>query len=231
MIDKLVEPCERKAPDYVKKGYVHPVLNRINHWAHAFLIVLLLWSGFQIAFPNAKIFFGVGEAVVTHKVCGVLLLIQMPLWFIYRAVSGRMFWRCLPCPCDFFLCSWRQIKYYLFDIFVGRPHPYDPRELNPMQRITYVSLMLIVLPIAMLSGAVLMWPHAFAWLLARVPIKTVTLVHLIAAFIFLFFIGLHIYLATTGAKPWSYFKAMITGWVDKEELEEYLKHAQTSKEA
>ena len=223
MIEKLTEPCQRPLPKEAEEGYVHPWPNRILHWFHALLIVFLAWTGLQIAHPGINITgFGVAWSVIAHKIAGVLLLIQMPIWVIYRIASKRLTWRCLPCWCDFYKCGWKQIKFYLFEIFVGKPHPFDPRELNPMQRITYVSIMLLVLPIAMISGAVLMWPGALAFAVNWTgDLQFWSVLHLIVAYVFIAFVLLHIYLASTGEKPFSYYKSMITGWVDKHEIEEY----------
>jgi thiosulfate reductase cytochrome b subunit len=122
----------------------------------------------------------------------------------------------LPRPVGFFDQALRQAKFYLRGIFRHDPHPFAKiprRKLNPLQQVTYLGLLNVLLPLQVITG-VLMW-GAQRWpdltanlggLGALAPIHT-AISWMLAAFILL-----HVYLTTTGATPVSSLRAMMLGW-------------------
>jgi len=101
-------------------------------------------------------------------------------------------------------------------------------KFNPLQRMIYLGLKLLVIPIQVLTGIAYM-----LYIYPDNPIHTngltnVALIHTLGAFVLLAFVIAHVYLTTTGDTPLSSIKAMITGWevVDVDEKEERMKHLQ-----
>jgi thiosulfate reductase cytochrome b subunit len=60
---------------------------------------------------------------------------------------------------DFTDAAIRQARFYLYGIFKGEKHPLDAhprRKLHPLQKITYLALLNILLPFQIVTG-LLMW--------------------------------------------------------------------------
>jgi thiosulfate reductase cytochrome b subunit len=115
------------------------------------------------------------------------------------------------------------IAYYSWGIFKGEPHPVPKRKEakhNPLQRLVYISVAAILLPIQMISG-LLYWGYNNweAWGLGFLSLKLVAFVHMAGAFGILSFVIVHVYMTTTGHTLSAHIKAMITGWEDVEEGE------------
>jgi thiosulfate reductase cytochrome b subunit len=93
-------------------------------------------------------------------------------------------------------------------------------KLNPLQKLVYASLKLLVIPVVAGSGLLYMfyrYPQRHAVLGLNVHgLQTIALVHTAAAFLLVTFLVAHLYLVTTGHTLTSNLKAMITGF---EELE------------
>ena len=92
---------------------------------------------------------------------------------------------------------------------------------NPLQRIAYLFVLVVVTPMIWTSGWVYLfydvWPeYGLGWM----SLEWVATFHLIAAYFMLIFFIAHVYLATAGHTPTSHIKAMITGWEEVEEDEE-----------
>jgi thiosulfate reductase cytochrome b subunit len=91
---------------------------------------------------------------------------------------------------------------------------------NPLQRLAYLSLAALLLPIQMASGFLYWGYNSWTqWGLDWLPLKVVALVHLAGAFAILSFLVVHIYMTTTGHSLVAHIKAMITGWEEVEEGE------------
>ena len=114
------------------------------------------------------------------------------------------------------------MRYYAIGILVDAPHPFHKTRLhkhNPLQRLVYLSLWVIINPAIWISGLLYFfyndWPE---WGLAEhLNIENVSIVHAIAAYFIVTFLIIHVYLITTGHTLTAYLKAMITGWTEIEE--------------
>jgi thiosulfate reductase cytochrome b subunit len=119
-----------------------------------------------------------------------------------------------------------QLDYYLFGIFRNAPHPTKKTalsKLNPMQKITYFGLKILVIPLSVTSGIL--------YLLYRYPqssqidylnidsLEVIALFHTIAAILLVSFLIVHLYLITTGETITSNLKAMLTGYEELEDEE------------
>lgn len=189
--------------------YVFKRFERFWHWSQAALILFLLLTGFEIhsAYRN----FGFEKAVEYHTTAAWTLV---GLWLF------AIFWHLTT-------GEWRQyiptlekvdamLQYYLFGIFKNAPHPFRQttlRKHNPLQRLAYLFILLIVSPLIWITG----WLYLFydqweKWGLASLDLSWVATGHVIGAFLMLIFVIVHVYLITTGVTVFSHLKAMITGW-------------------
>ncbi|MBU1569088.1 MAG: cytochrome b/b6 domain-containing protein, partial [Proteobacteria bacterium] len=117
-------------------------------------------------------------------------------------------------------------------IFKGESHPVPKRKdakHNPLQRLTYLSLAALLLPVQMLTGFLYWGYNSWSgWGLSIIPLEVMALIHMAGAFAIFQFLIIHIYMTTTGHTIFAHIRAMITGWeeVEKEEkVEEWEKAA------
>ena len=126
----------------------------------------------------------------------------------------------LPRPYGFFDDAILQAKYYLGGIFRGQVHPFEKRpeaKLNPLQQVTYFGILNVLLPLQIVTGALMMgvqlFPQGAAWL-GGLPLLAPF--HSMVAWTFAAFVVGHVYLTTTGPRPLTSIRAMMNGW---EEIE------------
>ena len=107
-------------------------------------------------------------------------------------------------------------RFYSSGIFKGEPHPYKPTPLkkhNPLQRLTYLGILVCVSPLLWITGWLLYFYGSWkAWGLETLSLEAVAVAHTVGAFLMLAFLISHLYLVTTGRTPTAHLKAMVTGW-------------------
>jgi len=194
--------------------YIFKRFERFWHWSQAALIIFMLLTGFEV--HGSYQFFGFENAVTYHTFAA---------WMIIALWVFAVFWH-------FTTGEWKQyiptmqkvdamIKYYITGIFTNAPHPFKQTRLskhNPLQRLAYLFVLLIINPMIWFSG----WAYLFYNDLAVVglgwlALDWIALFHVIAAFMMLIFLIAHVYLGTAGHTPTSHIKAMVTGWEDTDE--------------
>jgi len=207
----------------MKRVLLYSAYERIWHWLQALMILLLLCTGLEIHSPERFTLFGFESAVAVHSALGFLLIANAFLSLFYHLTTGKIR-EYLPEPKDFFSVALRQVRYYMGGIFRGAPHPFERRpghKLNPLQQITYLAILNVLLPLQTLTGLAIWglqrWPEV-AGVLGGLSVLGP--IHTLGAWLFSAFIILHVYLTTTGRTPWSNTAAMITGWDEVEEMEE-----------
>jgi len=203
------------------KLYLHPVPERIWHWIHALLILLLILSGIQVHWADSvNIFGGFSNAVTVHNWAGILLVADFLFWFLYNIISKRIF-HYIPKMQEIHPGLIVQARYYIFDIFLNRPHPYNASEdnkFNPLQKMVYLMTMFVLMPLLLISGVLYLYPMLFSSLISVIGgLKVIGVLHFIMGVIFASFFVVHIYLATTGHTVLADFKSMITGYLPKED--------------
>ena len=113
------------------------------------------------------------------------------------------------------------LEYYLIGIFRNAPHPTKKSELsklNPLQRLTYLFIKILALPVQIVTGALYYYyNNLVAADSAFANLEWIAVVHTISSYSLIMFIIIHVYLTTTGHTLTSNIKAMITGW---EEIDE-----------
>ena len=194
--------------------YIFKRFERFWHWTQAALIIFMLATGFEI--HGSYTLFGWQKAADWHTTAAWTLI---GLWLF------AIFWH-------FTTGEWRQYlptrqmlkaeaEYYLIGIFRDAPHPTRKTavaKLNPLQKLVYFALKMLVIPVMVVSGLVYMffrYPQSNgigASPFAR--LEAIALIHTAGAFLLMAFVIGHAYLITTGSTAVSNLKAMITGHED-----------------
>ncbi len=196
--------------------YIYKSFERFWHWTQSFLILFLALTGFEI--HGSIKFFGYQNAVAYHNIAAYAFIILIVFTIFWHFTTGE--WRqYLPTLTNLKA----QLGFYLFGIFKNAPHPTKKTvlsKLNPLQRLVYLGLKILVLPVMVISGLLYMfyrYPQGNSVEPLNIhSIEGIALLHTAGAFLLIAFIIVHVYLITTGTTITSNLKAMITGY---EELE------------
>jgi thiosulfate reductase cytochrome b subunit len=189
--------------------------DRTWHWIQAGALLGLLASGFQLRFPGLLPGVGFQAALSVHVGLGAFLLVNAGLGLFYFVTSGAIS-HYLPRPRDPFSLALEQARYYLGGIFRGAPHPFEKTaraRLNPLQQLTYLAILNLLLPWQLVSG-VLLWLRGGELGLAPGALDRLGPLHALGAWAFAAFLIVHLYLTTTGPTPLAHLRAMVTGWED-----------------
>jgi len=197
----------------MKRVKIYKRFERFWHWMQALLVILLALTGFDIHFDWGL--FGFEKAVMLHKVFAWAFVILIAFAIFWHFTTGE--WKqYIPMPSKTFA----MVRFYLVGIFRGQPHPVKKTELsklNPLQRLAYLGLKILVIPVLVTTGLLYYFYNDWEALgIESWPLAPIALIHTFAAFAMIAFMFAHIYLSTTGHTPLSNFKAMITGWEDLE---------------
>lgn len=203
----------------MRREYMYSVYERQWHWLQTAAIFLLIFSGMVVHKPAQFSAFSFPFMVDLHNILAVILVINAGLAAFYHVVSGEI-QQFLPKPRGFFNDAFAQARYYAYGIFKGEPHPLEKsreRKMNPIQQVTYLMLLNVLLPAQIITG-ILMWGAK------RFPDVTQALgglpllapFHTLIAWLFATFIVVHVYMTTTGHTPLANIKAMMFGWDDLE---------------
>ncbi|MEJ1990371.1 MAG: cytochrome b/b6 domain-containing protein [Maritimibacter sp.] len=201
---------------------VYPRFERFWHWAQMALIFVLIFTGFGLNGVHGLIPFK--AAVMLHTVSALVLLVVWVFATFWLFTTG----------------TWKQFlprvegmiqiaRYYAFGVFKGERSPYHKvywRKHNPLQAATYFGLKWAVFPAIWGSGILYLtynfWePMPGSALLIRL----VANLHLLAAYVILSFVIVHIYLLTVGRGFRHHVQPMISGFDEVEltpEQEAYL---------
>ena len=189
--------------------YLYSRYERFWHWLQTILIVLLLVTGFEI--HGSFKLFGFKTANEIHNFCGIAWLIAFAFFVFWLFTTGE--WKqYIPTTKKMFAV----VRYYMYGIFRGETHPVPKRrhaKHNPLQRLVYLSLAALLLPVQMVTG-ILFWGYN-SWPtlgLGDLSLGVMATIHLAGAFAILSFLIVHIYMITTGHTLFAHTRAMITGW-------------------
>lgn len=206
-------------PPTLKRVYMYQTYERFWHWLQTVTIILLLFTGLVIHRPDLLGIFAFRYMVTVHNWLAAVLVINAGLSLFWHLVGGEI-QQFIPRPVGFFDQAIMQTKYYLSGIFRHDPHPFEKtreHHLNPLQQVTYFGILNVLLPLQILTGALMwgaqQWPQ-FAQALGGLPFLAPF--HSLVAWLFATFIVGHVYLTTTGHEPLAGIRSMITGWDEVE---------------
>lgn len=199
----------------MKREYIYPAFERFWHWTQAILIILLGVTGFEI--HGSFSFFGFGQAVAIHNTAAISFLVLIAFAIFWHLTSGA--WKQYYAPS---LKNMRaQVDYYITGIFRDAPHPTKKTvlsKLNPLQKLVYAGLKVLVIPVMVISGLIYMYyryPQQHEIISLDIDgLSVVAVVHTFGAFMLVAFFVAHVYLTTTGSTPTANLKAMVTGYED-----------------
>ncbi|HIJ85862.1 MAG: Transrane di-heme cytochrome [Magnetococcales bacterium] len=205
-------------PDCVikKKVLLYPLWLRIWHWSHAALFILLLISGISLHFanPNAPLI-PFATARVLHNLCGLFLSFEFLVFVLANGISGNVrHYR--PVMKNLSQRLMKQADFYARGIFAGLSHPFPPtweQKFNPLQQMTYLTIMYLVVPLIIVTGFMLWVPEwAPEQIFGMDGLWPAAVLHyLVGVALAVFFVG-HVYLVTVGKTMTSQIEKMLTGW-------------------
>ncbi len=206
----------------MKGVQLHTLPIRIWHWINDLLILLLIVTGVQLRAPDAAIFGAYGNAVWLHKYVGFCAAASFVFWLIYVVISGA-FWKHYLLRLSDIKNMPKQAAFYAFNVFRGAENPFKPspdNKFNPMQKVAYFSMMSFVTPVVVITGVL------FSDILYFLPyieaiggLRVLDAIHVMAAYAFLLYLLVHLYMATLGHSMFAHVKAMIVGYEEESTTE------------
>ena len=198
------------------KVMMYARFERFWHWSQAALIITMLVTGFNIHGSISLMSFE--QAIDIHTLCAWTLIgLWVFAWF-WHITTGE--WRqYIPSTPERILAM---VRYYAFGIFQGKSHPFHKdrsHKHNPLQRLAYLGLHILIGPAIWISGLFYLFLGDLKALgLDGLSLEVVALTHTAAAFLMLVFLIAHLYLALTMSDKFgAYVKAMITGYEEVDE--------------
>lgn len=192
----------------------YPLWLRVWHGVHALLFLLLVVTGLSLHYAGEPVaVFDFPLAVRAHNAVGV---VYCGTWVAFMVLNVRtmnvVYYR--P-PRPFARPLARQLHWYAIGMFRRRKRPYPHsrnRKFNPLQLATYLVVMYALHPALLVSGVFLLFPRLAPEQVAGAGgVWPIALVHLASAWLLSLFLVLHLYMITTGRRPLSYLREIITG--------------------
>jgi len=203
-----------------KQIYVHPLPVRVWHWINASGFVLLILTGFQIRYAEMVNFMTLPDAIALHNYVGFVVIANYFIWLTYYLASGNVKVY-IPDPGNLVALSVKQVHYYGYGIFAGKPDPHiltPENKFNPLQQQVYLAIMFVFLPAQMMSGLFLWKIKGYEEYINLLGgIKLLDTIHVLLFFFFTSYLFIHCYLATLGHTPRARFRAMFTGYEEQRE--------------
>jgi len=207
----------------MKKVYLYKQFERFWHWSQTLLVGGMIVTGFEI--HSSYELMGFEEAVNWHNYFA---------WSFIVLIIFSLFWHFTTDQWKNYIPTTKNLKaqmnYYLLGIFKNAPHPTKKKtlsKLNPMQKLVYLGLTVIIFPVMVGSGLLYYYFHYSAGGLEVRSLEPIALFHTFGAFLLIVFLIFHVYLITTGRTYTSNLMAMISGWelMDDESTREILQEA------
>lgn len=188
------------------KIYLYTRFERFWHWLQALMIITLIITGLEV--HGTFKLLGFETAVEVHNFVGLSWLVLFAFFVFWLFTTGE--WKqYIPTTKKLFAV----IFYYSFGIFQGKPHPVQKSpgaKHNPLQRLTYLGLSAMLLPVQMATG--LLYYTYNSWSGGFLSLAPLAWLHTLIAFMLVSFLIVHLYMTTTGHSLFSHIAGMITGW-------------------
>ena len=195
---------------------IYKKYERFWHWMQAILVIFLMITGFEI--HGYYSFLGFLNAVTFYNYAAIALIVLTIFTIFWHFVTGE--WKQYIPTTDNLIAY---VKYYTKGIFEGAPHPTHKTQLsklNPLQRLTYLGLKIVLFPLMISTGILYMlyrYPQKSTIEFINIGgLEVIAILHTLGAFLLVAFLVAHLYLTTTGDTIFSNIKAMLTGY---EEIE------------
>jgi len=180
---------------------------RFWHWGQALLVLALMVTGLELHGITSVIGFETSSEL--HHIGGFIWAALVVLIFTWVLTTGE----------------WKQfvpdmagidgvLRYYLYGVFVGEAHPHHmspDNKFNPLQRITYLLVLFVLVPLQVLTGLVYFFFPELRAAGVIDQIGVIAGIHTLCAYATIAFLIVHLYMITFGAKLSSHLKTMVTG--------------------
>ena len=198
-----------------EKIYFYPVWLRIWHGINALGIIVLIVSGLSMNASLESPVIGFNLAINLHNIAGVLVTLCYLVFFIGNLVSGNGKFYLIRLK-GFLKRTIKQAYYYSWGMFHGMDYPFPlsaKKKFNPLQKVIYVSVMYLVVPVVIITGFALLFPEIIIENVYGLSGVFVTaILHAAMGFFISIFLIIHLYVASIGKTPLENFKSIISGW-------------------
>jgi len=203
--------------------YLYPVWVRLWHVFNAVLILILIITGISMQYTGkaeSALLVGFARAVKWHNITAIILIFNYVFFVVGNILTANGKYYMIE-KRNFFSDLLKQLKYYSWGMFRGEKHPFPvsiERKFNPLQRISYVLAMYVALPLLIISGLGLLFPETVINRFFGISGLIITdILHITMGFCLSVFLIVHIYTCTLGARPFSLFRGIITGYHESDE--------------
>jgi thiosulfate reductase cytochrome b subunit len=200
------------------KIYFYPIWLRIWHGINALSILVLIFTGINMQYANQNFKLMDFElAVNLHNIFGITVTLNYLLFFIGNMMtSNKKYYRLKMKGLIKRLIL--QVNYYTSGMFKNENPPFplnEKRKFNPMQKVTYLLAMYILVPGLIITGLALLFPETIieeVYSLSGIFMTAV--LHASLGFLVSIFLVIHLYVASIGKHPLNNFKSIIDGYHD-----------------
>jgi thiosulfate reductase cytochrome b subunit len=199
-----------------KQMYLYPLWVRIWHLINAIMFLILIITGLSLQYSSLDYTIIPFEyAISIHNITGLLLIVGYIFYlFANRITSNGQYYHFKPKGMAGRVI--KQARYYSYGIFKKEQPPFPVkigRKFNPLQKLSYVIAMYMLVPLVIITGIALFYPDLLPdRVLGIGGIHLTDLIHIIVGFGLSVFMIIHVYFCTIGKSPWSNFKSIINGW-------------------
>jgi len=195
----------------MRKIKIFSRFERFWHWSQMAVVILLTLTGFEIHGNFAM--FGFEKAVRLHNAAAITFIILGFITIFWLFVTGQY---------ENFIPTRNklkeQISFYTKGIFHNAPHPTTKsatNKLNPLQRIIYLGLLILIFPVQTITGLLYMYYHYPENPIDVNGLWLAVITHTLGALLVVAFVIVHVYMTSTGHRITTNVKAMITGFEEE----------------
>lgn len=196
--------------------YLYPKWTRLWHLINALLCLLLIITGLSLQYSGpSRNLVPFEKAVVIHNTGGIMLSLSYLFFFFGNLfTSNRKHYRIRHQN------LWKgmliQFRYYAYGTFKGEKNPFTVSrndKFNPLQKVSYVFIMYLCIPLVILTGWGLLFPDkTLPGLFGVSGLILADILHIISGFLVSVFMIIHIYLCTMGPTPTSLYWSIMSGY-------------------
>ena len=198
--------------------YFYPVWLRIWHGVNALGIIVLIITGIRLQYSDLRLLsMDFGTAVQLHNISGVIVTLNYFVFIVGNLVTPNKKYYKIK-PKGLVKRVTKQANYYMFGLFKGEDAPFpisEKRKFNPLQKYSYIFVMYLFVPLAIVTGLALLFPELIIEKVYSVSgIFLTALLHGTVGFLISIFLIIHLYVASIGKNPLDNFKSIINGYHD-----------------
>ncbi len=197
------------------KIYFYPVWLRLWHGFNALGIIALILTGVSMQSTNASSAIGFNLIINVHNVAGIVVSLSYLVFFLGNMFTANGKYYLMKMK-GFFSRPAKQARYYAWGMFHGEKPPFpisEKRKFNPLQKLSYVLVMYIALPLVIVTGLALLFPELiFENIYGISGVFITAIMHSAMGFLISVFLIIHLYIASIGKSPVANFKSILNGW-------------------